>query len=210
MHQLSLLEEKDPPSVQYWPSFLDSVEADQLFQKSQELAWLQNQFPILGKLVPLPRLELMFGDCETYRYIYSGSVEFKAKPWPPFLADLRTKVEALTGCHYQVGVGNLYRSGQDSIGYHADDEPSLGQQPAIASLSLGATRTFRLKRKSGGQSYVYDLSHGDLLLMQPGCQENWVHTLPKTSKFSGVRINWTFRPYVLLESAANPQAIVVH
>jgi alkylated DNA repair dioxygenase AlkB len=154
MQQLSLLEEKDPPPVQYWhwPGFLDSVEADRLFQESQTLAWVHNQLPILGKLVPLPRLELMFGDSENYRYTYSGSVDFKAKPWPPFLADVRTKVEALTGYHYQVGVGNLYRSGQDSIGYHADDEPSLGQQPAIASLSLGAIRTFRLKRKSGGPS----------------------------------------------------------
>ncbi len=197
MQQLSLLEEKDPPPIQYWPGFLDGAEADRLFQESRALVWLQNQFPLLGKLVPLPRLELMFGDCETYRYIYSGSVEFEAKPWPPFLADVRTKVQACTAYHYQAGVGNLYRSGQDSIGYHADDEPSLGQQPAIASLSLGATRTFRLKRKSGGPSYTYKLSHGDLLLMQPGCQENWVHALPKTSKFCGVRINWTFRPYVL-------------
>jgi alkylated DNA repair dioxygenase AlkB len=200
MQQLSLLEEKDSPPVQYWPGFLAGVEADQLFQESRALAWVHNQLPILGKLVPLPRLEQMFGDSETYRYIYSGSVEFKAKPWPPFLADLRTKVEALTGYPYQVGVGNLYRSGQDSIGYHADDEPSLGQQPAIASLSLGATRTFRLKRKSGGPSYPYNLSHGDLLLMQPGCQENWVHALPKTSKFCGIRINWTFRPYARKES----------
>lgn len=205
MQQLSLLEEKDPPPVQYWPGFLAGVEADRLFQESQELAWLQNQFPILGKMVPLPRLELMFGDSETYRYIYSGSVEFKAKPWPSFLADLRAKVETFTDYHYQVGVGNLYRSGQDSIGYHADDEPSLGQQPAIASLSLGATRTFRLKRKeSGVPSYAYALSHGDLLLMQPGCQENWVHALPKTSKFCGVRINWTFRPYVRENSATDP------
>jgi alkylated DNA repair dioxygenase AlkB len=200
MQQLSLLEEKDPPPVQYWPGFLDSVEADRLFQESQTLAWVHNQLPILGKLVPLPRLELMFGDSENYRYTYSGSVDFKAKPWPPFLADVRTKVEALTGYHYQVGVGNLYRSGQDSIGYHADDEPSLGQQPAIASLSLGAIRTFRLKRKSAGPSYPYKLSHGDLLLMQPGCQENWVHALPKTAKFCGIRINWTFRPYVRKES----------
>jgi alkylated DNA repair dioxygenase AlkB len=199
MQQLSLLEENDSPPVQYWPGFLDCIQADQVFQASQELAWLQNQFPILGKLVPLPRLELMFGDSESYRYTYSGSVEFKAKPWPPFLADLRAKVEAFTGYHYQVVIGNQYRCGQDSIGYHSDDEPSLGQQPAIASLSLGATRIFRLKRKeSGGQSYTYDLGHGDLLLMQPGCQENWVHALPKTSKCCGVRINWTFRPHAHL------------
>ncbi|MBW4554111.1 MAG: alpha-ketoglutarate-dependent dioxygenase AlkB [Aphanocapsa sp. GSE-SYN-MK-11-07L] len=199
MQQLSLLTETDSPPVQYWPGFLEPAEADRLLQQSQALEWRQNQFPILGKLVPLPRLELMFGDSEAYSYVYSGSVEFKAQPWPPFLAELRDRVEAATGYRYQIGVGNLYRSGQDSISYHADDEASQGTQPAIASVSLGATRTFRIKPKQRkGQSYGYDLSHGDLLLMQPGCQEEWVHALPKTSKNCGVRINWTFRPYTTL------------
>jgi alkylated DNA repair dioxygenase AlkB len=196
VQQLSLVTEIDSPPVQYWPGFLPPAEADQLFELSQELEWQQNEFPILGKRILLPRLELMFGDSESYRYVYSGSVEFRAKFWPTYLLDLRARVEAATGYCYQVGVGNQYRSGQDSIGYHADDEQSLGQEPAIASLSLGATRTFRLRRKqSGGQSFGFDLSHGDLLLMLPGCQEHWVHALPKTSKQCGVRINWTFRPY---------------
>jgi alkylated DNA repair dioxygenase AlkB len=100
-------------------------------------------------------------------------VTFSAKPWPPFLSELRDKVEAATGYRYQIGVGNHYRSGQDSIGYHADDEPSQGQHPAIASISVGATRTFRIKPKHRkGQSYSYDLGHGDLLLMLPGCEND--------------------------------------
>jgi alkylated DNA repair dioxygenase AlkB len=197
MQQLSLLTESHSPPVRYWPGFLAPAEADQLLEQSLELEWQQNQFPAPGgKLIPMPRLELMFGDSERFNYTYSGSVTFSAQPWPPFLAELRNRVEAATGYRYQIGVGNQYRTGQDSIGYHADDERSQGEHPAIASVSLGATRSFRLKRKqAGGQSFGFDLSHGDLLLMQPGCQEEWVHALPKTSKNCGVRINWTFRPY---------------
>jgi alkylated DNA repair dioxygenase AlkB len=199
MHQLNLLTEIDLPPVQYWPGFLEPTEANRLLQQSLELEWQQNQFPILGKLVPLPRLEVMFGDSETYSYVYSGAVEFRAKPWPLFLTEIRDRVEAATGYRYQIGVGNQYRNGQDSIGYHADNESTQGKHPVIASLSLGATRTFRMKRKqAGGKSFGFDLSHGDLLLMQPGCQQKWVHALPKTTKPCGVRVNWTLRPYITL------------
>ena len=151
---------------------------------------------MFGKSQVLPRLEVMFGDSEDYFYIYSGSVELRAKRWPPFLVQLKALVESATGHRYQVTIGNQYRTGQDSNGYHADNEPTMGVSPAIASISLGATRTFRIKAKAkGSTSHAYQLGHGDLLLMEPGCQENWVHAVPKSGKPFGVRVNWTFRPY---------------
>jgi alkylated DNA repair dioxygenase AlkB len=148
-----------------------------------------------GKLLPVPRLEALFGD-RPFTYIYSDSVQHQAQPWPDFLKILRDRITTTTGYTFQVALGNFYRHGQDSNGYHADDEPELGHRPAIASISLGATRTFRLKRKGKHQTSVgIELTHGSLLLMLPGCQEEWVHTIPKTKKEVGPRINWTFRPH---------------
>jgi alkylated DNA repair dioxygenase AlkB len=195
MQQLSLLETIDTPPVQYWPGFLTQTQAYDLLEKSLDLEWQHNSMSMFGKPCLLPRLETMFGDSTAYHYVYSGSVELRAKPWPRFLKELWEIIEGHTGYSFQVCIGNQYRNGQDSIGYHSDDGASIGERPAIASVSLGATRTFRIKKKSGGQSYSYDLGHGDLLVMLPGCQEHWVHAIPKSTKASGVRINWTFRPY---------------
>jgi alkylated DNA repair dioxygenase AlkB len=197
MQQLALLANIDSPPVQYWPAFLNNIQADTLLEQSLAIEWQQNQMKMFGKPVALPRLESMFGDSPKIFYTYSNSVELRAKPWPLFLAELRAQVETHTGCRFHLVIGNQYRSAQDSIGYHADDEPTQGSQPAIASISLGSTRSFKLKRKYGGQVHSFDLSHGDLLLMQPGCQEEWVHAVPKASRSCGIRINWTFRPYVL-------------
>jgi antitoxin component HigA of HigAB toxin-antitoxin module len=112
-----------------------------MMQRSLALKWHQNQFPMMGKSIPLPRQEAMFGDSESYFYIYSGSVELRAKLWTPFLLELRAQVEAKTGYKYQVAIGNHYRSAQDSIGYHADDEPTLGLKPAIASFETEASQS---------------------------------------------------------------------
>lgn len=196
MQQLNLFGASDSLPVKYWPGFLSIPQADALLKQSLALDWQQNQIIMFGKPQVLPRLEVMFGDSEDYFYIYSGSVELRAKQWPPFLTQLKALVESTTGYEYQVAIGNQYRNGQDSNGYHADDEPTMGVKPAIASISLGATRTFRIKEKGkGSSSHAYQLGHGDLLLMEPGCQESWVHAVPKSDKPCGVRINWTFRPY---------------
>jgi alkylated DNA repair dioxygenase AlkB len=197
MQQLALLANIDSPPVQYWPAFLNNIQADTLLEQSLAIEWQQNQMKMYGRPIPLPRLESMFGDSPKIFYTYSNSVELRAKTWPLFLSELRAQVEAQTGYRFQLVIGNQYRSALDSIGYHADDEPTQGSRPAIASISLGSTRSFKLKRKDGGQVHSFDLSHGDLLLMQPGCQENWVHAVPKASRSCGIRVNWTFRPYVL-------------
>jgi alkylated DNA repair dioxygenase AlkB len=84
---------------------------------------------------------------------------------------------------------NYYRDGKDSVGWHADNKPIMGKSPAIASITLGETRKFQLRSKEGGKPIDFWLEHGSLLLMQPGCQEAWVHQLPKTLKPVGERIN---------------------
>ncbi len=192
------LADSEQAPVDYWPSFLSPKEAKQLLQCSLQLEWQQHQMKILGRVTNLPRLEMFVGDSQDFEYLYSGQVSLKAQPWPTWLKEIRDRIEMTTGYSYRVAVGNYYRDGQDSIGYHSDDEPHLGPEAAIASLSLGATRRFLIKPKtrSGVKAKSYDLTHGSLLLMGPGCQEKWVHAVPKTQRNVSVRINWTFRPHI--------------
>jgi len=91
-------------------------------------------------------------------------------------------------------LANLYRDGRDSMGWHSDDEPELGAQPAIASLSLGSTRRFVLKhRNDPSRKFALELPHGSLLLMRGATQANYRHALPRTARPVGPRINLTFR-----------------
>ncbi len=181
------------------PNFLSTAEADELFKYCQTLNWQQNNITLMGKTMPVPRLECSYGD-EGCDYLYSNSVLLKPLPWTAKLLGLRLLIESQTGYHFNLVLCNRYRTGKDSIGWHADKEPSMGITPAIASLTLGSTRKFQLKPNSGGKPTDFWLEHGSLLLMKPGCQEKWVHQVPKTSKPVGERINLTFRPHVNGES----------
>ncbi|MBD2156288.1 alpha-ketoglutarate-dependent dioxygenase AlkB [Leptolyngbya sp. FACHB-16] len=174
-HRLHLVETSDEGKAQYTPGFLTADEAARLFEFSEALDWQHNSFRIFGRETKLPRLEVMFGDpgC-TYRYSH---VELEPLPWPPELQALREKVEAATGCKYQVVIGNLYRSGADHIGWHADDSPEMGRNPAIASISLGATRRFDVRSKAGGEVQSFELGSGDLVFMPSGFQSTHKHRI---------------------------------
>ena len=131
----------------------------------------------------------------TLHYEYRGS-QIKAAPWPDFLLEARDRIQALSGYQFNFVVGNRYRTGKDSIGWHSDDFPQIGKRPAIASLSLGSARKFKLRHKESSETVDYQLESGALFVMLPGCQEDWVHAVPKTARPVGERINWTFRPHV--------------
>ncbi|WP_051470250.1 alpha-ketoglutarate-dependent dioxygenase AlkB family protein [Fischerella sp. PCC 9605] len=117
-------------------------------------------------------------------------------PWTAALQELRLRIELETSYRFNIVLCNRYRDGKDSVGWHNDNEPSMGTSPAIASISLGATRKFQMRLKSGRSITDFWLEHGSLFLMKPGCQESWVHQVPKTSRAIGERINLTFRPHV--------------
>ncbi len=180
--------------ISYYPDFLSSKEADELYQYCLQLQWQQNRIRILGKSLLVPRLECMYGEdgCD---YLYSRSVLLKPLPWTEQLAELRERITKLTGYKFNIVVGNQYRTGQDSNGWHSDNETSMGENPAIASLSLGSVRKFQIK-PIGGKATDFWLEHGSLLIMLPGCQSTHLHQVPKTSKVVGTRINLTFRPYI--------------
>lgn len=180
------------PPVQFYPNFLDTAEALDWFERSKALEWTRDEINMYGKKIPVPREESLFGD--DLRYEYRGSL-LRAKPWPDFLLDTRNRIQALSGLSFNFAVGNRYVTGKDSIGWHSDSFPQIGKSPAIASLSLGSTRRFKLRHNESREVIDYDLESGALLIMLPGCQEAWEHAVLKTSRPVGERINWTFRPH---------------
>lgn len=155
-----------------------------------ELGWRQDEARIMGRRVPLPRLTAWYGDAG---YRYSG-IDNPPRPWLPVLLELKALAEAMTESRFNSVLANLYRDGRDSMGWHSDDERSLGPDPTIASLSFGAVRRFRLKHKREPERAVaIDLPPGSCLVMAGSLQHHWRHALPKTARPVGARINLTFR-----------------
>ncbi|MDO7847965.1 alpha-ketoglutarate-dependent dioxygenase AlkB [Hymenobacter sp. M29] len=176
------------------PGFLSETEAAALLASlSAEVAWEQRTIRLFGQQFPQPRLTAWYGSAEA-RYTYSG-LTWEPRPWTPTLLALRQRLETATGARFNSVLLNLYRDGRDSMGWHADDEPELGPAPTIASLSLGATRRFRLRPRSGlvHPPLSVDLASGSLLLMRGATQQHWQHALPKTTRPLGPRLNLTFR-----------------
>ena len=161
--------------------------------------WRQDQICIAGRTIPVPRLQCWMG-AEHCRYAYSN-ISLDPMPWTREMSSIRDLVNQVTGAAFNCVLINKYRSGEDSVSWHADDEQELGPSPRIASLSLGATRRFQLKRKvfpgvpaaELSERIVMALNSGSLLVMEPGVQENWVHQVAKTKIPVGPRINLTFR-----------------
>jgi alkylated DNA repair dioxygenase AlkB len=160
----------------------------------RELAWQSEEILLFGRHVAVPRLVCWYGDPgATYRY---SGVSHQPSPWHEVLADLRTRIEAFSGHVFNAVLCNRYRSGRDSMGWHADDEPELGERPFIASLSLGAERLFRIRHRGTGRTLDVPLRDGDLLLMGGELQSHWRHCVPRTARPCGERINLTFRRIV--------------
>lgn len=175
-----------------WSPWLAGDEADALLAELQAtIPWEVHRIRIFGREVDSPRLSCWIGDKDA-TYIYSRT-RFEPHPWTPVLAALRDRVARDCGARFNSVLANLYRSGQDSMGWHSDDEPELGPHPVIASLSLGAVRRFRLKPRTGGDRAGIELGHGSLLRMAGDTQRHYVHDLPKTSAAVGPRLNLTFR-----------------
>lgn len=173
-------------------NFYGLQEADLLFDRLKtDLAWQEEAVFIYGRWVKVPRLMCWYGDSDAW-YRYSG-VNHQPRPWIPALQAIREKVERQCQCDFNCVLANLYRDGKDSMGCHADDEKELGQNPVIASLSLGDERLFKLHHKKRKETVDVILGHGDLLVMAGALQHQWMHALPKTKKLKAPRINLTFR-----------------
>jgi alkylated DNA repair dioxygenase AlkB len=178
--------------LDYFPNFLDPQSANDLYaQILSELPFQENQIVMFGKQVKVPRLEAYFS-LNGENYGYSGQTLIN-NPFPAFLEDLRQKIATITGMPYNALLINYYRDGQDSNGWHADNEKSLGKNPSIASLSLGAERIFELRHLESNKKIKLKLAHGSLLHMHGALQHHWKHQLPKVKDLKAARINLTFR-----------------
>ncbi|WP_430392108.1 alpha-ketoglutarate-dependent dioxygenase AlkB family protein [Dyella sp. 20L07] len=178
-----------------WPEWLGVEEADRLLAELiATIPWETHRIRIFGREVDSPRRSCWIGDADA-TYVYSRT-RFEPHPWSPTLSALCARVEQACGAHFNSVLANLYRDGRDSMGWHSDDEPELGVQPVIASLSLGAARRFRLRSRRAEDRRdvrVIELGHGSLLRMAGDTQRLYVHDLPKTSAAVGPRLNLTFR-----------------
>jgi alkylated DNA repair dioxygenase AlkB len=180
--------------IEFTPHFYTESEADSLAVKLITSAELEQQtLKIFGRNIVAPRLSAWYGDPGA-TYAYSG-LRLEPKPWFPALGDIRNRLERTTACRFNSVLLNLYRDGRDSIGWHSDDEPELGEEPSIASLSFGGTRRFLLRHRTRPELDTLELlpGHGSLILMAGTTQSAWKHAVPKTARPAAPRLNLTFR-----------------
>ncbi|MFM9226531.1 MAG: alpha-ketoglutarate-dependent dioxygenase AlkB family protein [Actinomycetota bacterium] len=174
------------------PDFLTPDDADALLDRlGSAIPWEATSLVMFGREVAEPRLSAWIAD-KGVVYGYSGRTR-RVHPWTPDLDRVRGLCELRTGAPFNGVLANLYRNGRDHMGWHADDEPSLGPEPIIASVSLGAERRFDLRHRKTGETISCLLPHGSLLVMSGRSQTAWKHRLPRSARVSDPRLNLTFR-----------------
>lgn len=180
-------------NITYYSSFFSPEESSEYFQiLLNEIEWQEDDIKVFGKTYKQPRLTALYG-MNNASYRYSGITMFP-KPFNSILKEIKTKIEEITEIKFTTVLLNFYRDGSDSNGWHSDDEKELGENPLIASISLGAERTFRLRhKKDKTKKKNLILQHGSLLIMKGETQHHWQHCIPKSKKDIKPRINLTFR-----------------
>ncbi len=179
-------------NIALYPNLFSQPESERLFSELQNsVNWKQEFIKIYGKFVPIPRLTAWYGD-PGKKYTYS-KIEMMPEPWNEVLLEIKSRIEALAQVQFNSVLLNLYRDGKDSVAWHSDDEPELGQNPVIGSVSFGEARRFMLKHKSKQIKDEVRLTSGSFLLMRGTTQKFWLHQIPKVQKSIDSRINLTFR-----------------
>jgi len=185
----------DDGLLDFWPHFLSVQQAQSLFVLlQQQIPWQTESYSVYGKTVEAPRRVAWYGDADA-AYTYSG-ITHQPLPWTETLAALKKQLEQACQHSFNSVLLNLYRDGQDSMGWHADKEAELGPNPVIASLSLGQERVFKLRHQRSKRVLDVPLGSGSLLLMHGALQHHWQHSVPKSKKPMQPRINLTFRTII--------------
>jgi alkylated DNA repair dioxygenase AlkB len=180
--------------VVYIRHFLSDLDAAAMLRRLIEsIPWRQDSIVLWGRRVPQPRLTAWYGD-PGRRYTYSG-LTLKPLSWTDELSHLRMMAERVAGAGFNSALLNYYRDHNDSVGFHADDEPELGATPTIGSVSLGETRTltFKPRTRKDRAPVRIALESGSLLVMKGDTQRNWRHAVAKETRPCGPRVNLTFR-----------------
>jgi alkylated DNA repair dioxygenase AlkB len=177
----------DRGDIRYIPGFLDAETGRALFAELHAATtWRADSRMMYGRRVLVPRETAARGNA-------------CAQPWTPTLLHVRDALQAYIGVPFDYVFINRYRSGEDSVAWHNDDDARTDSRRVIASLSLGATRTFEVRplRASGlnHKKIAVELADGDLVVMQGETQRNYEHRVPKEPRVAGERINLTFRQW---------------
>jgi alkylated DNA repair dioxygenase AlkB len=179
--------------VWYYRHAFSAEESKQFFELlHKEIQWRADQVRIFGKWIDQPRLTALYAE-NSHPYTYSG-LTLHPTPFTPLLDTILTRVKAVTAHDFSSCLLNLYRDGNDSNGWHADDEKELGKNPVIASVSFGQDRIFHFRHKNDRSLKTkVVLENGSILLMKGSTQHHWQHQLPKSKRKMDPRINLTFR-----------------
>ena len=181
--------------VKLYPTFLTESQALSTYNLIKEQVTLEHEnIFMFGKHYVLQRQVAWIAD-EGISYTYNKK-RWNPQAWPPYIKVIKEKIEQLVGVSFNSCLINYYRTGNDGMGYHQDNEPELGPNPIIASVSLGAARKFNLKHLIDKTVIQTNLPSGSLLYMGGTCQHRWKHALPKTAKETGPRLNLTFRKII--------------
>ena len=181
--------------VEYLGRVFSSEESDTLFHELLATSpWQEDEVILFGQKRILSRKVAWMGDAG-FTYSYSGTSK-TTSPWTPALMQVKERVELRTTQRFNSCLLNLYHDGSEGMGWHSDDEKTLGRNPVIASVSFGAERIFKLKHRKSKEVVSVLLEQGSLLMMKGETQHHWVHTMPKTKKVTTPRINLTFRLFV--------------
>ncbi len=172
-------------------------------QLLKQLPWQSDKVTLFGKTHITTRKIVWMGNSDNkdlLAYTYSGHTR-SIQPWHEAVFHVKQLIEKKlyenkVNVDFNSCLLNYYPSGDEGLGYHADDEPELGPQPIIASLSLGATRKFVLKHKNVQQKVELHLESGQLIIMRGDTQQYWKHTVTKTKTVQEGRISLTFRQMI--------------
>lgn len=179
----------------YFGKVLTGKQADTYFWLLLEnILWKNDEAVIFGRRIITKRMVAWYGD-KDFPYSYSKTTRH-ALQWTKELLELKKLAEELTGASYNSCLLNLYHDGEEGMGWHSDDEKSLGLHSSIASLSFGAERKFSIKHRVTKETHSLVLEAGSLLEMKGSTQAHWIHSLPKSKKVTEARINLTFRTMI--------------
>ena len=184
----------DGLAIYYGSVFLPPAIEEYRLLLMDEIVWENDHIRMFGKDIITKRKVAWYGD-KPFLYKYSNSTK-KALPITGTLNRIRKTIEEISGETYNSCLLNLYHNGDESMGWHSDNEKELKKNGAIASVSFGAVRKFSFKHKTTKEKKEIDLENGSLLVMKGPIQEHWLHQLPPSKKIKESRINLTFRTIV--------------
>lgn len=182
--------------IHLWRDFIRPEVATALLEQLLvEVPWRQDTIRMFGKEHNLPRLQQWYG-APNHVYRWSG-ISMSPLPWTAELRKVRDAVQRVTNRRFNSVLLNYYRSGTDTVSWHSDNEPQLGTDPVIASLSLGVERDFSFRQVANPKESKFSigLSNGSLLVMSGETQKNWQHAVLRRKRVKGPRVNLTFRDF---------------